>query len=114
MSPPGPSSSMAALPAKPLMASPRMTQPPAWMVRPLEGEVSWLPSSQTTGLPAYPLCVVASMLSASVTAGKAVCKVICAVPAILKSMMLAPPAASAWRMACRSEPAPLSAAVVTQ
>jgi hypothetical protein len=96
------------------MATPRSVLEPTTNRRPAF-PLAAAPLISMTGLPANPGCVVASIITGEVIAGSTDASVIVngGVPLIWKTIELVPEFALAFRMACRNEPAPLSAALVT-
>jgi hypothetical protein len=98
-----------------LMTSPETTLLPAMILRPSTFAPAWDPFSSMMGLPLKPGWVEPSIVTGSETVGKAVEGVIVwsPEPGMLKTIVSAPGWALASRIACLSEPAPLSPALVT-
>jgi hypothetical protein len=84
-------------------------------VRPAAGAVTSEPSSSISGVSVQPVCVVPSIVRASVTSGSAVAgwMVWTPAPGMAKAIASVPALPLASVMAWRSEPAPESAVVVT-
>ena len=99
----------------PPMARPRTVESSARMVKPLKGVTDVSCPMATSGVPEKPGCVVPSTTTGSVTAGSAVSRTIGGggEPPMEKEMMSGPMAALASRIACRSDPGPLSSELVT-
>ena len=98
-----------------LMASPYTALKAEFNCKPTLLDPAEAPFNSTTGVPEYPGCVVASMVTELVTTGSALngAMVKGAVPLIWKLMVAAPEAAFALVIAERSDPGPLSAVLVT-
>jgi hypothetical protein len=101
------------------MASERTTDGPAPLVNcsPSAKSPASTPSRNTTGLPVNPGCVRPSIVVGPVTLGSADSgRIVCTSPAVggrLNLISSAPASVLASVIACRSEPAPASAVVVT-
>ena len=89
--------------------------PPALTSSPATPWPAPAPSSSMSGVPAYPGWVVPSIVTGSVISGRADAgeMVWTPAPGIANTMMSAPGFALASRIAWRSDPAPLSAVLVT-
>src|SRR5437899_9957265 len=100
-----------------LMTRPRTVLPPAVMRNPLAPAPALLPFSSMMGVLVNPGWVVPSRLVGRVSAGSGLCGAMvygAAPEEMLKRMFATPPdVAFAFRMACRNDPAPLSAVLVT-
>ena len=103
------------LPAKLRITSPRTPLNPPVIVSPLTPAPALAPLRTMTGVPAKPGCVVPLIKTGSLTVGNAAAGVIVCGPApgMLNVMLSTPAALFALRIACRSEPGPLSFVFVT-
>ena len=95
------------------MTSPFIVLPPTRVIP--EVWPAWLPSISTIGVPAYPGCVVPSMVTASTIMGKADRGRIVWTPAspILKTMRSMPGVLFACSIAHLNDPSPLSLVLLT-
>src|SRR5436305_10496624 len=105
---------------KRLMTKPRTVLLPASICRPLAFAPALVPFNSMIGFPAKPGCVVPSMMTGSVIAGRGEGgRIVCAPAPILKLIVSVPTVLLAVMIASRSEPGvgfallPLSAVVVT-
>ncbi len=100
-----------------LITSARIVLPPepAARSRPFAPLPALVPSRSMSGAVVYPGCVVPSIVTGTVMFGRADNSEIVWAPAPMpKSIVFDPGAAFEFRIACRSEPAPESAAVLTR
>ncbi len=102
------------LPDQRLMMRPRITVSGALTTRPFAPAGASEAVNSTSGVPAKPVCVVASIVTGSVIAGSpAEAMVRTPSPGMANVIESGPCLALASRIACRSEPAPESCVVVT-
>ena len=97
------------------MTNPRIVLPSAVLLSVKPFPATPFPLSITTGVPAKSGSVEASMITVPVIVGSAEATVIVCgpAPAMLNEIVSVPPIAFASMIACRNEPAPLSAVLVT-
>ena len=98
-----------------LMTRP-LTPPPLLVparVSPLAPEPALVPTSSINGVPVYPGWLVPSMVTDAVIAGSAESGVMTCTPVPMLKSIVEPGAALALVIACRKEPGPLSAVVLT-
>ena len=105
----------AVLLGKRLMTRAFTVLPPAVIAKPLAPTPALVPFSSINGEPENPGCVVPSIITGSVIKGSADSGVIVCTPApgMLKMIVFKPAQLFTSSIACRSDPAPLSAVVVT-